>query len=192
MNWQDVAGAIKQYAPGAEALLGVASLIPGVGAITAPAAAAIGALSKALGTDPTPDAIHQAIVSDPQAALKLGQAELDYKLKLSEQTIEKMKIEAADRESARSMNVETTKATGARDRGLYAMSWAGIVVALFVFLVSAYLAVMKLIDAITAQMIGNMTGIFLAKYSTVFDFWFGGAFGQTQKTDAAATEADKQ
>lgn len=82
MDWKDVTEAISKYAPGAQTLLTAASLIPGVGVVTGPAAVVIGALGKALGTDPTPDAIVQAITTDPAAALKLKQAELDYELSM--------------------------------------------------------------------------------------------------------------
>lgn len=71
MNWSDIAAAVGKSAP----ILG--TLVAG------PAGGAIGGLiAAALGTSNTPDAIHNAIATDPAAALKLAQYESDNNVKL--------------------------------------------------------------------------------------------------------------
>lgn len=71
MDWKDIAGVIGKTAP----ILG--TLVGG------PAGAAIGGIiGSILGTGSSPDAITNAIATDPQAALKLAQYESDNKVKL--------------------------------------------------------------------------------------------------------------
>ena len=72
-TWGDVAAAVSKFAP----ILG--SAVPGVGTIVgAGVGLAAGVIAKALGTAPAPDSILAAIASDPEAAAKLRQAELDH------------------------------------------------------------------------------------------------------------------
>lgn len=73
MDWKDIAGVIGNAAP----LLG--TLIGG------PAGAAVGSIvASALGTQATPDAVSQAISTNPDAAVKLRQIEADQSTKLRE------------------------------------------------------------------------------------------------------------
>lgn len=68
MNWKDVGNKVRDIASGTLPALGTA--------LGGPAGAAIGvALSKALGTDPTPDAVAAAL--NPDAAVKLREIEAD-------------------------------------------------------------------------------------------------------------------
>lgn len=73
MDWKDIASTISKAAP----LLG--TLVGG------PAGATIGALcAAALGTDPTPAAVSQALATNPDAAVKLQQLAADKEVKLQE------------------------------------------------------------------------------------------------------------
>ena len=73
MDWKDIAGVIGNAAP----LLG--TLIGG------PAGAAVGSIvASALGTQATPDAVSQAIATNPDAAVKLRQIEADQSTSLRE------------------------------------------------------------------------------------------------------------
>jgi hypothetical protein len=187
MDFTSVAKAIQTVQPEASGLLKVLELIPGVGTIAGGVDMALSAftsVTKALGlpADSQPDAVAAAIATDPQAALKMKQADLDYNLAMANIELqkeqlahEKTKDLLVDAESARDMNTKMTVATGKRDTNLMVMSWAGISVALGVFLLTVALSLLKMLDAPTATLIGNMNGIFLAKYSTVFDFWMGAA-----------------
>ena len=73
MEWEDVSAIVGKTAP----LLGV--LLEG------PAGAALGGMvASALGSEGTPNAVQQAIVTDPDAAVKLAKIEADQKVRLQE------------------------------------------------------------------------------------------------------------
>jgi hypothetical protein len=75
MNWSDVAKSIASYAPMVSTVLAAT----GVGAPVAAAISAAGALvSGALGVPNTPDDVAQALVTNPDAAVKLRQIEADH------------------------------------------------------------------------------------------------------------------
>ena len=77
MKWSDIGQFIGKAAP----LIGTV--------IGGPAGAGIGAMvAHALGTDNTPDAVQQALSSDPQALLKLKQLEADHDVELKRLVIE--------------------------------------------------------------------------------------------------------
>lgn len=175
MEWKDVKDAIGKYAPGATALLSIASLIPGVGAITGPAAIAVGALSKALGTDATPDAIHAAISTDPQAALKLEQANLDFQLQMRVQENEELKARLADVQSARQREVDVKDKT---NRNL-----AYFIILAFVGVVGFTLAGLTKIESVLA---GTLIGYLSAKAEQVLAYYFGSSAGSQRKTEIIA------
>lgn len=154
-------------------------------ALAGPAGATVGALiastiSNKLSPETPLNASQPALISQaidkygPQAVEAL-KVELEHDIKIRQLALDAEVVLLQDRQSARQMAIETTKATGKRDVNLMVISWLGILVALAVFGITVYLAIFKLMDAVSATLIGNMTGIFLAKYSTVFDFWMGGA-----------------
>jgi hypothetical protein len=75
MDWKDIAGKIAGFAP----MLASVLTATGVGAPAAAAVAATGALiSSALGCENNPDAVSQALITDPNAAVKLAQIEADH------------------------------------------------------------------------------------------------------------------
>ena len=76
MQWKDLGKVVGEFAP----LLGDLLPIPGAGI----AGKLIGA---ALGVEATPDAIHAAIKSDPEAAIKLAKIEADNAALLQKQLL---------------------------------------------------------------------------------------------------------
>ncbi len=71
MEWKDLASSIGKFAP----LIGTV--------IGGPAGAAVGALvSASLGTSNDPSAVQQALVSNPEVAVKLAQLEADQRVHL--------------------------------------------------------------------------------------------------------------
>ena len=75
MNWSDIAKSIAGYAPMVSTILAAT----GIGAPAAAAIAAAGSLiSGALGVPNTPDDVAQALVSNPDAAVKIKQIEADH------------------------------------------------------------------------------------------------------------------
>lgn len=90
MGWDSIKETIGKYAPVAGSLIG------------GPAGGAVGALiSSVLGVDNTPEAIEQAVKSDPQAALKLKQFDHEYRTKLAEISFLTLKVELQDKQNAR-------------------------------------------------------------------------------------------
>ena len=75
MNWSDVAKSIAGYAP----MLSTVLAATGVGAPVATAIAAAGAMvSGALGVPNTPSDVAQALIANPDAAVKIKQIEADH------------------------------------------------------------------------------------------------------------------
>ena len=92
MDWKDVGNYVANHAPEIGATLG--SLVPGVGTVAGGAAGAgIKAIAGMFGmTDLAgPEAVLSAIQADPQAALKLKMADMDFKLRNRELDIAELK-----------------------------------------------------------------------------------------------------
>ncbi|MDR5772070.1 MULTISPECIES: hypothetical protein [unclassified Caballeronia] len=108
-TWGDVASAVSKFAP----ILGNA--VPGVGTVVgAGVGLAASVIAKALGTDPSPDSIMAALAADPDAIVKLKQAEMDHEKDLASIAAQREQTnlayqqsvyvaEAADRDSARQL-----------------------------------------------------------------------------------------
>lgn len=102
MDWSSVVSAIS-------------SASPIIGSLFGPAGTAIGALAgtgiriaaTALGVAPTQDAVTQAVATDPQAALKLAQYELDNKLELQKLQVQ-VEVTTLQEESKRIESVNST------------------------------------------------------------------------------------
>lgn len=81
MNWSDVGKAVAGFAP----LLG--------GVVGGPAGAGVGTIiASAFGVEDKPKAVMDAIKSDPDAALKLIQVELDNKVALQELELQRLQV----------------------------------------------------------------------------------------------------
>jgi hypothetical protein len=89
MKWSDIAEKVAQIAPLAGTLLG------------GPAGGAVGALiGKALGVDPTPDAVSQVMLN-PDSVLKLKELESTERQHLLSMQLQTLQIELADTQDAR-------------------------------------------------------------------------------------------
>ena len=90
MKWSDIKETVGKFAP----LVGTA--------IGGPAGAAIGSMvSNALGVDNTPDAVAEAIRSDPDAAVKLRKFELDNEADIRQHAFKVLDVELKDVQNAR-------------------------------------------------------------------------------------------
>jgi hypothetical protein len=90
MNWSDIKGIVGNIAP----LVGTA--------LGGPAGAAIGGMvSSALGVDNTPDAVAQALKSNPEAAIKLRQFELENEQDIRQHAFKILNAELNDKQGAR-------------------------------------------------------------------------------------------
>jgi hypothetical protein len=86
MDWKDVASAVGKHAPLVGTLLG------------GPAGAAIGGIvAAALGTSATPDAVSQALLTSPEAAIRLHELEQSKQIRLQELAVDQALAELAAR-----------------------------------------------------------------------------------------------
>lgn len=111
MNWKDIADTVGKVAP----------LIGGV--LGGPAGAAAGAvLSSVLGTDNNPEAIANAVRNDPEAAVKLRQAELDHAAEMQRLLLqgESQRLEA---ETHQMIAVNETMRAELQADGLFKSAW---------------------------------------------------------------------
>ncbi|MCE5256052.1 MAG: hypothetical protein LLF89_04315 [Spirochaetaceae bacterium] len=165
MDWKDLG---KKVGAAGLTVLGTA--------LAGPAGATIGGMvGQAIFGDGSDDISAEKIntaLSNPDTLLKLKQFELDHQIEINKLVLEQTRLELGDKASARSREVETTKATGKRDTNLYALAWLGILgyMAILVYLISCGLPKMS---AELALMVGNLIGIVGAKFSTIYDYFFG-------------------
>ncbi|QTD91748.1 hypothetical protein [Burkholderia anthina] len=174
-TWGDVAAAVSKFAP----ILG--SAVPGVGTIVgAGVGLAAGVIAKALGTEPAPDSILAAIASDPEAAAKLRQAELDHERDLAQISAQREQAqlayeqsiyaaEAADRDSARKLAAQQPK-DWMRPLLSIAVVTATIGIVLLVLL---GVADGTLKDPVIAATAGGLVMYFVRESSQVLGYWFG-------------------
>lgn len=141
-----------------------------------------------LGDDATPDQVEAAITADPQAALKLKQLNMEFELARRDQDIEELKTRLGDIQSARSAKVEGEKATGTRDKNLYALAWLGVLNYIGLIILVVFYGLPKMTTEL-ALMVGNLIGIVGAKYSSIYDFFFGSSKSSSDKTEAFARAA---
>lgn len=168
MDWKDIAGVVGKAAP----LLG--SILTGnvPGAI----ASAGVLLASAFGTENTPDAVHQAILTSPEAALKLAELESNNKLELQRLfvTAEANKLaaetaqfqaEVDDRKSARERQVQTGDRMPAILGVMAQVAFFGTLLAL----ISGWAVFAKEYELV----VGGMLGTLGANATQVFNYYFG-------------------
>ena len=157
MEWKDVLGKITELAPVAGSFFGA----PGIAIGTA-----IKVIAKTfgLGDDAKPEDIIKAL-GDPDAQLKLIAAQNAYELEM-------IKERLADKQDARKTKVESEKVVGHKDYFLYVLAFFGVAAptAIVSYIIVSGLPTMT---KEVALIVGNLTGIMFAKYSGIFDFFFG-------------------
>lgn len=176
MDWKEIGLKVASYAPILGTLLG-----PGGTA----AGAVIKLIANTLGVEEKPEAVASAIENNPDALLKLKELEFTHKVELEKLLLERDRLDMQDKASARAREIETTKTTGKRDGNLFALAWLGVIgyLALIVYLIGWGVPKMT---AEMALMVGNLIGIVGAKYSSIYDYFFGSSRGSSDKTDLLA------
>ena len=150
----------------------IATLAPTVGtALGGPLGAAAGAvLADAMGVPESE--LDKAIATDPNAAAKIRQAELDFETKMEELGIRRQEIEAMDRASAREMAKQNM--------------WPQIVLST-VFIMGYFVALdyvltdMGELDDKVQVMAATLLGLFTREIPTIMQFWFGSSHGSKSK-----------
>ena len=122
MEWGDVVSVISKAAPLVGSLFG-----PGGTAVGALASTGIQIAARALGVEPTKEAVTQAIATDPDAALKLAQYQMDHKFELEKLEVKRLELELGDVADARATERARTASTGKPDYNLYILAWTIIV-----------------------------------------------------------------
>lgn len=169
---KDIGGSIAQYAPA----LG-AALAPVTGGMSLIIGSGIGILGKAfgLGDKPDPDALKNAIATDPQAALKLALADKEWQLQMYQAQTERLKVEIDDIKSAREREVNVKDFTNR----ILAYS----VVGAFLAMVGGTLLGYAKVDSVLA---GTLVGYLSAKCEQILAYYFGSSRGSQQKTELLA------
>lgn len=155
-----------------------------------PAGGAVGGLiSKVLGVDNTPEAIELALTNNPDALLKIKELETSKELAILQAELENKRIDVAsvidnrkldnekdqmflsDKQSARSRQVDSEKATGKVDVALYVI--AGVIVVAFFVSILALIFITLDKQSGTYELLLMLFGALTTKFGTVVDYFFG-------------------
>ena len=172
MDWSKIVSVISSASPLIGSLFGPAGT-----AVGAVAGAGLKLVATALGCDATQDAVSAAIATDPNAALKLRQFEMENKVELHKLQIQQLSIELNDVQDARKMNMENTKSTGKRDINLYVLMWL-IVIGFFVTL-----GLLQVYPSSTNPNAALLFGTLAAAFGAVIQFNFGTNRSSEKKTE---------
>jgi len=188
MDWKDIGS--KLLAIGAP-LLGTALGGP-VGGMAA--TAAVGYIGKALGlpeSEVTPEII-EAKFQDPDAVAALRYSEMNHANTMQRLLNEETQAYLADRQSARSREVEIVKATGSKDINLYILAYSfvgGFFVSIIVML---WLVLANKMPEAMPQyvvfLLGSLFGTLTAGVSAIIQYFFGSSKGSADKTKIMAQE----
>ena len=188
MDFTSVANSIRSAAPEATGILKVLELIPGVGTVAGGVDMALQAftsVTKAMGlpADSQPDQVAAAIAADPQAALKMKQADLDYQLAMKDKELAAQKEEndliragMVDTQDARKMHTDETKVTGKRDNEDKVFDW--LIVSGFFCIIAAFMYLKPAESTNLGLLIGAVATAFLQ----IVNFRKGSTASGNQKT----------
>ena len=175
MDWKDIAGTISKAAP----ILGTIIGGPAAGGAVK---TVVKLIAGALGVEETPEAIEAEIKANPEAYVKLKEIESNHEVELQKLVIEQERLRLADVASARSREVEVTKATGKRDINLYILGWT--VVAGFFGLIA--LLCFKALPEDSNGVIFMLFGSLSTGFGQVLSYFFGSSKSSAEKTTLMA------
>ena len=148
-----------------------------------------GLISKVLGVDNTPEAIELALMNNPDALLKIKELETSKQLAILQAELEQKRIDVgsvienrkldnekdqmflSDKQSARSRQVDSEKATGKVDVALYVI--AGVIVVAFFVSILALIFITLDKQSGTYELLLMLFGALTTKFGTVVDYFFG-------------------
>ena len=155
-----------------------------------PAGGAVGGLiGKALGVENTPEAIEAELRNNPDALIRLKELENSKELAILQAELEHKRIDVgsvidnkkldnekdqiylADKQSARSRQTDSEKATGKVDVALYVIACV-IVVAFFVSILALIFITLDKQSG-TYELLLMLFGALTTKFGTVVDYFFG-------------------
>ena len=155
-----------------------------------PAGGAVGGLiSKVLGVDNTPEAIELALMNNPDALVKIKELETSKELAILQAELENKRIDVgsvidnrkldnekdqmflSDKQSARSRQTDSEKATGKQNTLLYVLA-CSIVVAFFASILALIFITLDKQSG-TYELLLMLFGALTTKFGTVVDYFFG-------------------
>ena len=159
------------------------------GAIGGPGGAALGSIvASALGGNADdPDDLNRIIGLDPESAVKLKAIESEHKIQMERIILEGTNAHLADRASARSREVEVTRATGKTNSPLYILA-GGVVVGIFALAVALFVVEIPLSNQEVAYM---LFGSLVASFGMVVSYFFGSSKGSSDKDSVIANGGKK-
>jgi hypothetical protein len=176
MDFKDLAAKVVSFAPVLGTVIG--------GPAGAAAGTAVASLAKVFGLkeDATPDQIGAAISTDPDAAMKVKLAEMDYQNQEKQRELaaqlQEQAGQLADVQNARQMNVDNTKATGKRDTNLYLLAW----VIVFGFFALVGLLIFKELPKDSNGVIFMLFGALASGFTGIIGYFFGSSAGHAEAT----------
>jgi len=170
-DWKDVAKAVSSVAP----LLGELVGGPAGGAL----GTAIKLVASALGVGEDPEAVLEAIKTDPQALTKIKEIELRHKEELERILLERERLRLRDVASARQREIEVVKATGKKDINLYVLAWT--VVGGFFALCYGLMRIP--LPEGSNDVVFMLFGALAAGFGQVLQYFFGSSKSSAEKTD---------
>ena len=182
--------AVESALPGGLKLLGAALSATGVGAPVGVAVAGIGALvGHALGVDGnSPDAVLQAVQTDPAAAEKLLEVQANVKVQL-QQLLAQQAVSLAQEDTKRTQQVIDDRVS-ARNMAVQTRDiWTPRIIAALV-IIGAFLgegfALTHMIPAGSEVLAGRVLGTLDSALLAVLYYYFGGSAGSDRKTELLA------
>lgn len=173
--WSTIGKAVSKIAP----ILGNA-IVPGLGGIAG------SLISEVLNVVNEPEAIEKALQTiTPEQAAKLKEVEIANRAKLIDISAELDKAYLLDRQSARSREIEITRATGKRDLNLYILAWT--IIGGFFGLCG--LLLFRQIPAGQNEIVFMLFGGLAAGFATVLGYFFGSSKGSADKNALLAAKA---
>ena len=176
MDWTKVANFVKTAAP----ILGTCIGGP-VGTL---AGGAVSLIASAFGVEDieNPEAIYNAIASDPEAVVKLKQIELDNKTELTRIALQRDEAYLKDTQSARQREIEMAKATGKKDINLYVLAWLVVVG----FFSSIGVLTFVTLPPDSSGVVFILFGALVAGFGSVMNYFFGTTKSSGDKTTLLA------
>lgn len=180
MQWKDIVGDIAKFAPVAGTIVG------------GPAGAAVGMvgslIAHALGVDATPDAVQSAIATDPQAALKLRELELNNAVQLQQLAITQEQNRLAAETAT--YQAEIADRDSARKREEAVKDWTPSVMAYLVTL--GFFSVLGFLlyygkPAAGGDALLVMLGALGTAWTAIISYYYGSSKGSDRKTELLAS-----
>jgi len=157
----------------------VAKAAPLLGSALGPGGAAVGGIiASVFGTKNEPDAIAEAVASNPDAAIKLREIENAHAVKLADIALEGERVRLADVANARDREVELARIGS---KGQYAGHVVALVVTVGFFVILGFLlATPRGADPGQAMLL--LLGSLGAGFMTVIQYYLGSSKSSSEKT----------